>query len=87
MPFPFSKFSAQPSFSLVTSLADRVTELEARLKCNADFERRLERVESRLGINEMLSLVERNRKLEEKIRTLESAPQPTQSKKVNEKKS
>jgi len=56
----------------VTSLTDRVTELEARLKSNADFERRLERVESRLGINEMLSLVERNRKLEEKIRTLES---------------
>ena len=65
----------------MTSLTDRVTELEARLKSNADFERRLERVESRLGINEMLSLVERNRKLEEKIRTLES----TKSQKVNEK--
>ncbi|CAG5088982.1 Oidioi.mRNA.OKI2018_I69.PAR.g12035.t1.cds [Oikopleura dioica] len=57
--------------STITSLQDRIAELELRVKTDQDLIRRLERVESRLGINEMMTLVERNRQLEEKIRTLE----------------
>ncbi|CBY32903.1 unnamed protein product [Oikopleura dioica] len=57
--------------STITSLQDRVAELELRVKTDQDLIRRLERVESRLGINEMITLVERNRLLEEKIRTLD----------------
>ena len=47
-------------------------ELETRVKSNQEFERRLERIESRLGINEMMRLIERNRDLEEKIKRLET---------------
>ena len=49
-------------------MKDRIEELETRIKSNQEFERRIERIESRLGINEMMRLVERNRELEEKIK-------------------
>jgi len=58
--------------SQLTTLKDRVEELETRIKSNQEFERRIERIESRLGINEMMRLVERNRELEEKIKRLEA---------------
>ena len=55
----------------MTTLQDRIAELELRIVKSNDTQRRLERVESRLGINEMLNLIDRNRALEERIRALE----------------
>ena len=55
----------------MTTLQDRIAELELRIVKSNDIQRRLERVESRLGINEMLNLIDRNRALEERIRALE----------------
>ena len=58
-------------FSTVTTLQDRIAELELRISKSNEIQRRLERVESRLGINEMLNLIDRNRALEERIHALE----------------
>ena len=67
--FMKSKFSTiNFTYSQLTTLKDRIEELETRIKSNQEFERRIERIESRLGINEMMRLVERNRELEEKIK-------------------
>jgi len=59
--------------SQITNLKDRIEELEIKLASKESYDRRLERLESRLGINEMLRLVERNRDLEEKIKKLENS--------------
>lgn len=58
--------------STMVNLQDRMAELELRVKKGTDMQHRLERVESRLGINEMLNLIDRNRVLEERIRVLET---------------
>ena len=44
----------QPKISFLSQIAtltDRIEELEAKIKINSNYERRLERLESRLGMD------------------------------------